>query len=351
MREAMMRYRFYLLVGICLLMNIQLAISAEPASGGKTNDPIQTGVFRWIASPPLYSPIDRPSDPCCSVKDPSAVYYNGAWHLFCTIRSQKRTHQIEYSTFADWDRANAAERHILSVTDGYFCAPQVFYFTPQKKWYLIYQTADASRQPALQPACSTTDDIADPASWSTPALLYQTQPDKVKAWIDFWIICDDDKAYLFFTSLDGRLWRSDAALADFPHGWSSPQIVLQADIFEAGHIYSLKGRNQYIALIEAQKGSRRYYKAYLSPRLNGEWAPLADSWEKPFASLANTTDKDGHWTDSFSHGELLRVGYDQKLETDPSRLRFLIQGVNDASMAGKKYGEIPWRLGILEPGK
>ncbi|MEW6234398.1 MAG: non-reducing end alpha-L-arabinofuranosidase family hydrolase [Candidatus Omnitrophota bacterium] len=346
-----MRYILSILGGICLFMNISSAMGAEPYNGGQTNDPIQTGVFRWIASPPLASPADRLSDPCFSVKDPTVVYYEGAWHLFCTIRSQKRTHQIEYSTFKDWNCANEASRHILSVTNGYFCAPQVFYFTPQKKWYLIYQTADASRKPALQPACSTTGDIADPASWSKPTLLFRSQPDNIKAWIDFWVICDDAKAHLFFTSLDGRLWRSDALLSDFPHGWSQPEIVLQADIFEAGHIYSLKGRNQYFALIEDQKGSRRYYKAYLSKTLDGEWAPLADAWDKPFASLANVSDKDGHWTDSFSHGELLRSGCDQKLEADPGQLRFLFQGVSDAAMAGKKYGEIPWRLGILEPAK
>jgi len=55
------------------------------------------------------------------------------------------------------------------------------------------------------------------------------------------------------------------------------------------------------------------------------------------------------WAESISHGELLRDGHDQRLEVDPARLRFLFQGVTDRDMKGKKYGEIPWRLGILEP--
>ena len=55
------------------------------------------------------------------------------------------------------------------------------------------------------------------------------------------------------------------------------------------------------------------------------------------------------WSDSISHGELLRDGYDERLEVDPSNLRFLYQGVLDRDRQGKAYGQIPWRLGILEP--
>jgi len=55
------------------------------------------------------------------------------------------------------------------------------------------------------------------------------------------------------------------------------------------------------------------------------------------------------WTDVISHGELLRAGYDEKLLVDPDNLRFLFQGVTNRARAGKPYGQIPWRLGILEP--
>jgi hypothetical protein len=54
------------------------------------------------------------------------------------------------------------------------------------------------------------------------------------------------------------------------------------------------------------------------------------------------------WTDSISHGELIRAGYDQRLEVDPEKLRFVFQGAADRDTTGKQYGEIPWRLGILE---
>ena len=57
------------------------------------------------------------------------------------------------------------------------------------------------------------------------------------------------------------------------------------------------------------------------------------------------------WTDVISHGELLRTGSDQKLEVDPANLRFVFQGVLEKDRQGKGYGEIPWRLGLLEPAK
>jgi hypothetical protein len=55
------------------------------------------------------------------------------------------------------------------------------------------------------------------------------------------------------------------------------------------------------------------------------------------------------WTDLISHGELLRAGYDEKLIIDPDNLRLLFQGVTERARAGKNYGQIPWRLGILKP--
>jgi len=330
------------------------AIGAEDTVAGTIKRPrgVETflaGQFNWTVSAPLVAPAARTQDPCHSVKDPTIVFHEGRWHLFCTIRSVKRTHQIEYLSFADWHDADPAERHILKLTDGYFCAPQVFYFTPQRKWYLICQVSDPSRQPALQPAYSTSTQLANPEAWSKPQLLFAQPPDKVKAWIDFWVICDANRAHLFFTSLDGQMWRAETRLADFPGGWSPPVVVLRGDIFEASHTYRLKGLDPFLTLVEAQNAGRRYYKPYLADRLDGEWKPLAATREKPFASPLNTRDQGAHWTDSFSHGELLRTGVDQNLEVDPAHLRFLFQGVSDAGMAGKKYGEIPWRLGLLEP--
>jgi hypothetical protein len=333
---------------LCTLFHPGLALRFPAAD--PPGDALRTGHFKWTASGPLLSAANRSEDPCYSVKDPSIVRFDNRWHLFCTIRSQKRTHQIEYLSFDDWKDANTATRHLLTVTNGYYCAPQVFYFEPHRKWYMIYQASDKARKVALQPVFSTTTNIANPQSWTTPLFLYPAHPENVEGWIDFWVICNDAKAHLFFTSNNGKMWRAETKLSDFPYGWGQPEVVLRGDIFEASHTYRLKGRTDFLTVIEAiGSGGRRYYKAYLADKLDGEWKPLAARAEQSFASPLNVRPDGEAWTDSYSHGELLRTGYDQKMEVDPARLEFLFQGVIDRDRAGKKYGDIPWRLGLLKP--
>ncbi|HEX6984852.1 MAG TPA: non-reducing end alpha-L-arabinofuranosidase family hydrolase, partial [Planctomycetaceae bacterium] len=222
--------------------------------------------------------------------------------------------------------------------------------TPHKKWYLICQAASESWEPDYQPAFATTDDIADPDSWSKLTPLYGYKPENLKGWIDFWVICDDAKAHLFYTSNDGRMWRSETPIDEFPKGWTEPELVLEADVFEASHTYKLKDSEKYLTLIEAESGHGwRYYKAYVADRLDGEWTPLAATKEDAFASMKNVEQTAGRWTDAISHGELLRAGVDERLEVDPADLRFLFQGVKDEDRRGKPYGAIPWKLGLLEP--
>ena len=336
-----------MLSGLWLLGGAAAVCADSAPDSQEAIDDLLAGRFKWSVSAPLVHPLQRPGDLTYSIKDPSIIRYKGKWHLFCTIRGKKRSHQIEYLCFDDWKQVEKARRRLLKLREGYFCAPQVFYFTPHKRWYLIHQVIEESHEPALQPAYSTTDDIADANSWTESKLLFSAQPENVKRWIDFWVICDSGRAHLFFTSLDGQMWRCEATLTEFPSGWSRPHIVLRGDIFEASHTYRLKRLNKFLTVVEAQAGGRRYYKAYLASALDGAWLPLAASEDKPFASPANTMDIGVHWTDSFSHGELLRDGYDETLLVDPADLRFLFQGVSDEGKKGKPYGQIPWRLGIL----
>lgn len=313
---------------------------------------IETGEFAWTASEPLVGPMTLDGDEKYSIKDPTVVHHEGEWHLFCTVRGHERSHGIVYLHFADWADAADAEQVMLPLHAGYFCAPQVFYFTPHEKWYLICQASSDKWEPEYQPAFSTSDDIADPQSWTPLEPLYGYRPENITGWIDFWVICDDQRAYLFYTSNDGNMWRSHAVLEEFPHGWSDPVLALQGDIFEASHTYRLAGDGRYLTLVEAENGHGwRYYKAYLADTLDGEWTPLAATRDDCFASIANVEQTEGHWTDSISHGELLRSEVDERLEVDPSNLQFLFQGVLEPDRAGKAYGETPWRLGLLEPAE
>jgi len=306
----------------------------------------------WEYTAPLISPEKREQDRSVAQKDPSLVFFEGKWHVFMTIKLQDRT-VMEYCSFDRWENADVAPRTILKLAESkYYCAPQVFYFTPQKKWYLIYQVG----MPGLNKmwvAYSTTTNIADPASWTLaqPILDGSDEDPRPEGGLDYWIICDDKRAYLFFTSLNGKLWRAWTAVEIFPKGMGHVQLALQGPFFEASHTYKLKGADKYLTIVE--ENGKRYYKAYLADALDGNWTALADKAERPFAGWINIHPAKGvkPWTDNVSHGELVREGIDQTMTVDPANLRFVFQGMLEEDKSGRGYGQFPWRIGMLTLAK
>ncbi len=314
----------YLLLLLCLLIAIYptrlLAQSTSPALVARLPAGLQPP-FQWKGSEPILGPPSDGRDKYYSLKDPSIVYYQEHYHLFCTVRGRDRSHQIEYIRLTDLDEPQVDQRRFMSMHTGFYCAPQVFYFRPQQKWYLICQASDEKWTPHYGPAFSTTSNIEDVDSWS-PLTPLGHRKSTANAELDFWIICDAEKAHLFFTSLDGRMWREETSLADFPHGWSDPVIVLQADVFEASHTYRVGETGLYLTVIEAQHSrGGRYYKAYVADRLDGEWKAVADDESQSFADRTNVHFAGPDWTDSISHGELLRHGFDEQLEISSTSLR------------------------------
>lgn len=314
---------------------------------------LSTGDFRWTATEPLIGPLPGGTDPDVALKDPTVVCHEGRWHLFATHRRASGQVDMQYLSFTDWKKAGDASRHTLALHDRYHCAPQVFYFTPHRRWYLIYQLADQERTLPFGPYFSTTETLGDPASWSKPCPMIEILPEgggKPK-WIDFWVICDAVKAHLFYTSDDGHFWRRETRKEDFPLGWSAAELVLRdskEELFEASHTYKLKGLDLYLTLIEALGPGCRYYKAWLANRLEGPWKPLAATRDKPFASAIKLVQPAPAWTQSISHGELVRCGVDENLEVDPAALRFVFQGVDEPGYRGQRYSHIPWRIGVLD---
>jgi hypothetical protein len=327
------------------------ALAQEGAGAAESAEAPFPAPALWEYSPPLITPEKRAAEPSRAQKDPTVVFSGGRWHLFMTVKLPGRS-AIEYCSFERWETADQAPRTLLNLSDSkYFCAPQVFYFTPHRLWYLIYQLGAQTPRKMMWVACSTTADLDDPASWSKARPILdgsETDPRSVGG-LDYWIICDDQRAYLFLTSLDGRMWRLWAPLADFPNGFGHCELALEARIFEASHTYRLKGQDRYLTIVE--ENGQRFYKAYLAERLDGPWTPLADTPERPFAGWRNIRPAQGvpTWTDNISHGELLRAGVDQTLTVDPANLRFLFQGLLESDKAGKGYGDFPWRLGFLAP--
>ena len=119
----------------------------------------------WEYSAPLIAPEKRDNNPSRAQKDPTVVFYGGKWHVFMTVKLPGKS-AIEYCSFKSWEQANASERTILKISESnYYCASQIFYFTPHKKWYLIYQMGVPGAK-KMWVAYSTTADIADPGSWT-----------------------------------------------------------------------------------------------------------------------------------------------------------------------------------------
>jgi len=304
----------------------------------------------WSSSDALISPIANATHPIISVKDPTVVRYNNQWLVYATTADTKGGWNMVYLNFADWNSAASAQPYYMDATaglSGYHCAPQLYYFTPQKKWYLIYQSGP--------PQYSTNDDPTQPANWTAPASFFSSQPSTVANWIDFWTICDAKNCYLFFEGDDGKVYRSSTSISDFPHNFTTPQIILQAasagDLFEASNVYYLKGLNQYLMLIEAMSPAdgHRYFRAFVANTLDGDFAPLANanSYTAPFLGEANVTFASGNaWTKDFSHGEMIRTGYDETMTIDPAKLQYLYQG-DDPNATSKDYSQAPYKLGLV----
>jgi hypothetical protein len=231
--------KFNVLSLCCFLFVGQTALAAD--SSFSIIEKWKASGFSWTDSGPIMDvgPGKLAVDPHVSVKDPSFVFHEGKWHLFTTVRMKSGHVDMEYLSFKDWPDAQKAERHVLNLHDQYNCAPQVFYFTPHKKWYLVYQRADTNAAVKFGPCFSTSDRIDDPKSWTKPEMMIPKLA-VARRWIDFWVICDEAKAYLFYTSNDGQMWRREADKAKFPFGWSDATLALKADVFEASHTYKVK---------------------------------------------------------------------------------------------------------------
>ncbi len=304
-----------------LLILLAFATAAEPGA--------------WTVGPPLFEPGPPGSFDETAVKDPSIVFAEGQWRLFYTARGNDR-YTLGYAAAPSLPELAKARRYQLSQT--YAAAPQVFYFRPQKKWYLIYQTTDRNYQPVY----STTATIDRPESWSPPRpIVDHTEKEK---WIDFWVICDAGKAYLFFTRAHKEVVVMTTAIGDFPAGFRDPHVVL-SPLIEATHVYRVQGATeQYEMLYELADGPLRKFGLATASSLAGPWRK--ESTEYAAGKQLTSAPGTGHWTDEVSHGELLRSGYDERLEVPAHPVRLLIQGMRAERHKGD-YPSLPWRLGLI----
>src|SRR5581483_5182872 len=94
--------------------------------------------FQWSSSGALIAPKSDATHTIAGIKDPSVVYYNGKWHVFASVANSSG-YSLVYLSFSDWSQAGSATQYYLdqsAIGTGYRAAPEVFYFAPQKLWYL-----------------------------------------------------------------------------------------------------------------------------------------------------------------------------------------------------------------------
>lgn len=305
--------------------------------------------YSWSAGPALMSPRNTAKG-LTSLRDPSAVFYQGSWHVFTTLVSGGG-YDLGYQRFTQWSQAATAPVQSLSgsaIGTGFRAEPQVFWFAPQKLWYLVFQTG--------VPVYSTNPDLSDPKGWTAPRPFYATTPELIQRnvsqgyWVNPWVICDASTCHLFSADNRGHLFRSSTPAAQFPAGLSQPVIAAQGvdggrTTFGAAKVYQAEGTGRFLLTAQAfGTDGKGYLRSWSSATLDGSWTPLADTPEKPFAGPANVTFTGKAWTDAVIGGELLRDGYDQTLTVDPCRLQLLALGLGQQDQGSK----IPV-IGMLTP--
>ncbi len=311
--------------------------------------------LKWISTAPLVVPVNDDTHTLESIKDPTIAFIDGKWEIYATAHmtspQSRNTFNMVHVSFADWKDAPKAPLFYMDNNPnftGYKCAPELFYFAPQKKWYLTFQT-----QP---PVFCTSETPGDPNSWTKPERFFAAGTPMPRLPIDYHFIGDGRHMYLFFTGDDGNFYRSRTTYAEFPQGFSNPVVAMRGTrntVFEAGFTYKIKGTDKYLTLVEAL-GAGRYYRAYVADKLDGEWYPVEgfDTPEKPFAGKVNISFEEGvePWSGQVSHGELIRETNDERMILDPNNLMFLYQGIGDAENKGN-YGALPYKLGLLRAAK
>ncbi len=317
---------------------------ATGGSGGGSNEvcPLPSS-FSWTSSGSLAEPKSPAGQNFVSLKDFTIARAGDTYAVYATAFNRTSENWTGvFIGFSDWSEFGSAPQTWLGSRAT--VAPQIMYFSPKNIWVLTYQWG-------FQYATST--DPTDPTSWSQGKSLLTGNPTQGHGGtgpIDQTVICDDTTCYMFFAGDNGRIYRGSMPIGNFPAAFTNTTQIMQdttANLFEGVEVYSVKGSDQYLMIVEAMGSGGRYFRAFTSTDLGGTFTPMpqASTENTPFAGKRNVTFNGNAWTNDISHGDIVRDDPSEKKVIDPCDLKFLYQGRNPA--VGGEYGHLPYRPGLL----